>query len=209
MRQPAMFKIHIVNWMNRKAYQAHLERYFRIRHQIYIEERNWRQIERPIPFEIDAFDTEQTIYLIGIDDDGNIAGSSRLVPTTEPHLLSVVFPMLTEADPPKGPEIFEWTRFFVSPPLRISGKSSLAAGVVLCGLLEASLVLGVTQISVVCEAFWPKRLRKLGWSVQQLGPVLDHPDGCILALLINVSADALAATRAAYGLDEASVLANA
>lgn len=203
-----MFKIHIVTWSNRKAYQAHLEQYFFIRHEIYVEGRKWREIERPIPFEIDAFDTERAIYLLGIDAEGNIGGGSRLVPTTGPHLLSDVFPILAAAHPPRGPDIFEWTRFFVSPSLRKTGSPSLAAGIILCGVLEACLALKVTQISVVCEAFWPERLRKLGWSITQLGQVLDHPHGRIVALLINVSAKALASTRTAYGLGDVSVLAN-
>lgn len=202
-----MFKIHIVNWTNRKVYQTYLERYFQLRHQIYIGERNWRQIERPIPLEIDAFDNEHAIYLLGIDEDGNVGGSSRLIPTTRPHLLSDVFPMLAEAGPPRGPDIFEWTRFFISPPLRKSGESSLASGIVLCGLLEACLALGIKQMSVVCESFWPDRLRKLGWSLTQLGEILNHADGKIAAILIEVSMDTLATTRAAYGLDDTTVLA--
>jgi acyl-homoserine lactone synthase len=202
-----MFKMHIVDWSNRQAYQDQLERYFRVRHEIYVSGRQWRQIERPIPLEIDAFDTNDAIYLLGIEDDGNIAGGSRLVPTLKPHLLSEVFPMLVDGEPPRGTDIYEWTRFFISPSLRRSGSPSRAAGVVLCGLQEASLRLGIGQLSVVCEAFWPARLEELGWSVTRLGQVLNHPDGRILALLIQVSEEALASTRLAYGLDDASVIA--
>ncbi|MGS1097276.1 acyl-homoserine-lactone synthase (plasmid) [Aquamicrobium terrae] len=203
----AMFKIHIVNWSNRKAYEEPLERHFRLRHQIYVGERNWRQVERPIPLEIDAFDNEDAIYLLGIDDKGDVCGGSRLVPTLKPHLLSDVFPMLAAGDVPRGPNIFEWTRIFIAPSLRKPGQPSLAGGIVLCGLLEASLVLGINQISVVCETFWPARLERLGWPVTRLGPIVDHPDGAILALSIQVSEAALASSRAVYGLDDASVLA--
>jgi hypothetical protein len=74
-------------------------------------------------------------------------------------------------------------------------------------LLEASLKLDISQLSVVCEAFWPERLRSLGWSVTELGGVLDHPDGKIVALLVQVTANALSSTRTAYGIDNVSVLA--
>lgn len=205
-RSIAMFKIHIINWSNRKVYEEPLERHFRLRHQIYVGERNWRQIERPIPLEIDAFDNEHAIYLLGIDDNGEVCGGSRLVPTLRPHLLSDVFPMLADEGLPRGPDIFEWTRIFVQPSLRKQGQTSPAAGIVLCGLLEASLVLGIRQLSVVCETYWPDRLERLGWSVARLGPTIDHPDGEILGLLIQVSTDALESTRAAYGLDDVSVL---
>lgn len=157
--------------------------------------------------EIDAFDTCDAIYLLGLDDDSNIAGGARLVPTLRPHLLSELYPMLAREQPPRGVDIYEWTRFFIAPSLRRSGESSGAAGIVLCGLLEASLQLGINKLSVVCEAFWPERLEKLGWPVIRLGEVHDDPDGRILALLIHVSREALATTRAAYGFDEASVIA--
>jgi len=200
------FKLHIVDWSNRRAYQPYLERYFRIRHEIYVVGRKWRQIDRPVPIEIDAFDTTDAIYLLGIDDGGNIAGGSRLVPTTGPHLLSDVFPMLAGGNPPRAADLYEWTRFFISPSLRMTGRSSQAAGFVLCGLLEACLKLGITRLSVVCEDFWPERLARLGWSVCRLGEVLDHPDGRIVALLIEISGDALQSTRIAYGLGNASML---
>ncbi|WP_133675178.1 acyl-homoserine-lactone synthase [Aquamicrobium defluvii] len=202
-----MFKIHIVNWSNRKAYEEPLERHFRLRHQIYVGERNWRQVERPIPLEIDAFDNADAIYLLGIDDNGNLCGGSRFVPTLKPHLLSDVFPMLADGDVPRGHDIYEWTRIFVAPLLRKPGEPSLAAGIVLCGLLEAAFVLGIQQISVVCETFWLDRLERLGWPIKRLGPTIDHPDGAIIALLIQVTEAALASSRAAYGLDDVSVLA--
>ncbi|MBB6468576.1 acyl-homoserine lactone synthase [Aminobacter lissarensis] len=204
-----MFKLHIVDWSNRLMYQDHLERHFRIRHEIYVLGRKWQQIERPVPLEIDAFDTRDAIYLLGIDDAGNLVGGSRLVPTTKPHLLSDVFPMLVRGAPPRDVDLYEWTRFFVMPSLRMTGRSSQPAGVVLCGLLEACLRLGIGRLSVVCEDFWPARLEQLGWSVTRLGEALDHPDGRIVALLIQISAAALQATRLSYGLGDGSVLARA
>lgn len=107
----------------------------------------------------------------------------------------------------KRPDIYEWTRIFVAQSLRKPGEPSLAAGIVLCGLLEAAVVLGIRQISVVCETFWLDRLERLGWPVTRLGPAIDHPDGAILGLLIEVTQAALASSRAVYGLDDVSVLA--
>ena len=207
MRTP--FKLHIVDWSNRLMYQDHLERYFRIRYEIYVIGRNWQEIDRPVPLEIDAFDTRDAIYLLGIAGSGNIVAGSRLVPTTKPHLLSDVFPMLARGAPPRDADLYEWTRFFVVPSLRMTGGSSQAAGLVLCGLLEACLRLGIGKLSVVCEDFWPARLEQLGWSVTRLGEVLDHPHGRIVALLIDVDGGALQSTRVAYGLGNTSALAGA
>ena len=203
-----MVRIHVVTWANRKQYRLVLERYFRIRYDIYVKRRGWRAVARPISIEMDAFDTEHTIYLIALDAVGKIVGGSRLVPTLQPHLLDTVFPELAPNGPPRGADIFEWTRFFISPALRSSGRSSPMAGLVLSGVLEVAQTLGVRQISVVCESFWPKRLRALGWSIAELGNILPHEDGDIVALLIDVTPEAIASTRRAYGIRE-PILADA
>ncbi len=203
-----MVRIQVVTWANRIQYRVVLERYFRIRYDIYVKRRQWRAVARPINIEMDAFDTEHAIYLLALDSAGKIVGGSRLVPTLQPHLLGNVFPELAPAGPPRAPDIFEWTRFFISPALRSRGSPSPVAGVVLCGVLEVALKLGIRQISVVCESFWPKRLRALGWSIAELGDVLQHEDGDIIALLIDVTPEAIASTRRAYGIRE-PILANA
>lgn len=195
-----MVRIHLVTWDNRKHYRKVLERYFRIRYEIYVKHRRWRDVARPINIEIDAFDNEHTRYVLALDTNGRIVGGSRLVPTLEPHLMSEVFPGLAGGRPPRAAEIFEWTRFFVVPSLRTQGAPSPIAGLVLCGLLETAQSLGIRQISVVCETFWPKRLRALGWTLIELGEVLEHPDGDIIALLIDVTPEAVEQTRRAYGI---------
>ena len=195
-----MVRIHLVTWDNRKHYRKVLERYFRIRYEIYVKHRRWRDVARPINIEIDAFDNEHTLYVLALDTNGKIVGGSRLVPTLEPHLMSEVFPVLAGGRPPRAAEIFEWTRFFVVPSLRTHGTPSPIAGLVLCGLLEVAQRLGIRQISVVCETFWPKRLRALGWTLIELGEVLEHPDGDIIALLIDVTPEAVEQTRRAYGI---------
>ena len=195
-----MVRIHLVTWDNRKHYRKVLERYFRIRYDIYVKQRRWRAVARPINIEIDAFDNEHTLYVLALDTNGRIVGGSRLVPTLEPHLMSEVFPVLAGGRPPRAAEIYEWTRFFVVPSLRTHGTPSPIAGLVLCGLLEVAQRLGIRQISVVCETFWPKRLRALGWTLTELGDVLEHPDGDIIALLIDVAPEAVEQTRRAYGI---------
>lgn len=195
-----MVRLHLVTWSNRERYKKLLDRYFRIRHDIYVKQRKWADIARPIDIEIDAYDNEHAIYLLALDDRASIVGGSRLVPTLRPHLLSEVFPVLVRDRLPRAADIFEWTRFFVIPSLRRRGQPSPIAGVILCGLIEAGLELGIRQISVVCEAFWPERLRTLGWTITVLGDVLSHPDGDIVALLIDANRRALENTRRAYGI---------
>ena len=196
-----MRRVFIVDWSNRKLFQQQMEQHFRLRHEIYVVERQWQSIARPIDIEMDAFDTEHAIYLLALDSSGDVIGGSRLIPSTRPHLLGDVFPHLAKGNPPRAPAVYEWTRFFIAFPHRATGKSARLAGEVLCGLMEASLQLGVRQISVVCEAFWPARLRTLGWTVEVLGEQLALDDSEIVAALIEVTEAALEGTRRFYSIE--------
>ncbi|MBB6470296.1 acyl-homoserine lactone synthase [Aminobacter lissarensis] len=198
-----MGRIFIVDWSNRKHWQQQLERHFRLRHEIYVVERRWQALARPIDIEMDAFDTEHAIYLLALDSSGAVIGGSRLIPTLHPHLLGDVFPQLANGAPPRAPDIYEWTRFFIAIQNRIAGRSARLAGEVLCGLLEASMQLGVRKISVVCEAFWPDRLRALGWRVEILGESLRQEECEIVGAIIEVSHAALEGTRHFYGVEGA------
>lgn len=200
-----MAHIFVADWSNRKLFQKQLEQHFRLRHEIYVVERRWQALARPIDIEMDAFDTEHAIYLLALDSCGNVVGGSRLIPTTRPHLLGDVFPQLANGTPPRAPDIYEWTRFFISFPHRTTGKSARVAGEMLCGLLEAGLRLGARKISVVCETFWPDRLRTLGWTVEMLGGPSRLDDCDVIGVLIEVTEAALESTRHFYGI-EGSVL---
>lgn len=196
-----MGRILVVDWSNRQLCQQQLERHFRLRHEIYVVERRWQALGRPIDIEMDAFDTEHAVYLLAVDSSGDVIGGSRMVPTTQPHLLGNVFPQLANGTPPRAPDIYEWTRFFIAFPYRRTGTSARLAGEVLCGLLEASLRFGIRKISVVCEAFWPDRLRALGWTVEVLGERLQLENCETVGALIEVSQEALGSTRRFYGIE--------
>jgi acyl-homoserine lactone synthase len=197
-----MFKIHIVDASNRAIYHDLIEEHFRIRHDIYVGERGWADLERSDGREVDQFDTETATYLLGITPKGRVVAGSRLVPSLEPHLLSDVFPHLAERGVPRAADIFEWTRVFVIPELRNPGSPCSAAGVVYCGILEFCLQQGIRQLSIVCEDYWFDRLASLGWHPKRLGPSYDHRGSKIVGLITSVTQTALSTTRQSYGITD-------
>jgi acyl-homoserine lactone synthase len=68
-----MTSIHIVNDENRAGYEAILDEYFRLRHEIFVGERGWRDLERSDGRDMDAYDNEQATYLIALDN-GRVVG---------------------------------------------------------------------------------------------------------------------------------------
>jgi acyl-homoserine lactone synthase len=197
-----MFQIHVVDRSNRSSYQTHLDDYFRFRHDIYVGERGWTNLTRTDRREIDAFDTEEATYLLGITSEQNVVAGSRLVPTQQPHLMSEVFPELAQDGIRREKDLYEWTRVFVVPALREPRRPSLAAGIVYCGIVEFCLLRRIRELTIVCEPYWFDRLRTIGWAPKHLGKPLDHKDGVIVGLSVSMSKQALAWTRAFYGVTQ-------
>ncbi len=116
-----------------------MERVFRFRHDVFVDEKGWTDLRQPDGLERDRFDDAHAIHHICLRDD-EIVGYQRLLPTTRPHLLSDVLTDLCRGKPPRGPRIFEWTRFCVAAghrELRPSASGpflELAQGVVEWGM---------------------------------------------------------------------------
>jgi acyl-homoserine lactone synthase len=197
-----MIKIHTIHSGNRHLYEAEMEQHHRIRHDIYVGERKWMDLERPDGREVDQFDTDNAVYLLALEPGQGVVAGSRLVPTTAPHLMSDVFPELANVKGvPRAPDIYEWTRIFVVPAKRESHRRCRAAGIVYCGILEFCLARSVRQISVVCEAYWIPRLLTLGWNPMLLGEPIVKDGMTIVGITCDMTETALVRTRAAYEID--------
>lgn len=195
-----MFQIHIVDRSNRDAYRDQLEQHFRLRHDIYVGERGWSDLARPDGREVDAFDTDDAVYLLGILPGKGVVAGSRLVPSLKPHLMSDVFPRLAPQGVPRAIDIFEWTRIFVVPALRQSGCPCLAAGIVYCGIVEFCLQRSISRLSIVCETYWIDRLAALGWNPRPLGPPIEHHGETIVGLVVDMGPVVLETTQKAYAI---------
>ncbi len=194
-----MFKVHTIHAGNRHLYEDVLDQHHRIRHDIYVGERKWMDLERPDGREIDQFDTDQAVYLLGIEPGKGVGGGSRLVPTLEPHLMSEVFPELANVRGlPRADNIFEWTRIFVIPAKREGGRLCKAAGIIYCSILEFCLSQNVNQLSVVCEAYWIPRLIALGWNPVLLGEPIMKDGMSIVGITCDMTEEALDKTRSTY-----------
>ena len=97
---------------------ALFEQLFRLRHDIFIKQRNWSIPSRLDGREIDEYDVDEAVYLFDLDDLGRIVASVRLTPTECCSLLADCFPHLIEnGQSPRGPDIYEGMRFIFAPTL--------------------------------------------------------------------------------------------
>lgn len=83
----------------------------RYRHRVFVEKLGWGLACRD-GLEFDQFDRPDTLYLAARDDDGELVGTARLLPTHRPYLLGDVFPQLMGDQPvPRSPDVWELSRF--------------------------------------------------------------------------------------------------
>lgn len=197
-----MVQVHVVSAANAAAYGDELEAYHRWRHLIYVEERGWEALRRPDGQERDQFDTDTAVHLIAMDH-GKVVGGSRLIPTSEPTILSEIFAHLVErGSVPHDAKVIDWTRMFVVPARREGNRPRSVAGAIFCGVMEYCLAVGARQVGGVMETFWLPRWQEFGWKVRPLGLPQLVDGAWTIAAFMDVSEQALAGVRAATGWDE-------
>lgn len=163
--------IEVITRENRHEYNTEMEQMFRQRHRVFVEQLKWDLPLAAGGLERDQFDTEDAIYLLSLDHQGNVNGSKRILPTIKPHLMSELFPHMVTGEIPRGNHIWESSRSCISPDCRDSG----IIGELFLAMVEVGLALSIQQIIFVSSmAFYPTILHA-GWGVVPLG--LPEPDG--------------------------------
>ncbi|MDE2063056.1 MAG: GNAT family N-acetyltransferase [Bradyrhizobium sp.] len=178
--------VHVIRHDNRHLYSQILEDYFRLRHQIYVVERKWAELERPDKREIDQFDTDETVYLLGLEGRSIIAGM-RLVPTTAPTLLSELFPGLSMNGPVRRTDVYELSRIFVVKNRRGEHAGPRAEAVIQAAAMEYGLSIGLSAFTIVLESWWLPRLLDQGWVARPLGLPIEIDSMSTVAVTVEVN----------------------
>ena len=183
-------EVHVISRDNRHLYSDILEDYFRLRYKIYVLERKWAALDRPDKREIDQFDTDETVYLLGLEGRSIIAGM-RLVPTMMPTQLGVLFPKLSLDGPVRRPDVYELSRIFVIPSRRGEHAGPRAEAVIQAATMEYGLSIGLSAFTIVTESWCLPRLLDQGWVTRPLGPPFDIDSISTVAVSVDVNEQAL------------------
>src|SRR6185437_16692626 len=188
--------IYVIDSRNRRGFQLQIEQMFRLRHEIYVGRRGWKALEKADGRDVDQFDTDATVYLLSIDDEGQVTGGLRLNPTTGPHLIRDILPHTVAGEEiPVGEHIYEFTRWFVVKERVSAEENRRVAGELLVAMLEYGKHIGLTHISLCCDAFFWKTMQETRWDVRRLGPITRYPEGKCISVLFEVSDRMIANTR--------------
>lgn len=185
-----------------------MDRVYRFRHAVFVEEKGWDDLRHPDGLERDQFDDVHAIHQICLRNDA-IVGYQRLLPTTRPHLLTDVLGELCRRPPPRGPRVFEWTRFCVAQgqrEMRPRGDSpflELAQGVVEWGMSNR-----VDTVTVAIDWRLMVLAMQLRFFVRPLGFLTRIGRDEVVALRMSFNHETLSALHAARGCSH-SVLTDA
>jgi acyl-homoserine lactone synthase len=105
-----MFKI--ITPDNRDEYRDLIHAMHEMRYRIVVEEWGWYIPGIREGYDKDQFDTDETVYVLVLSRDGGVLASSRINPTTRPHMMSELFADYCDLQPyPVGTDVWECSRF--------------------------------------------------------------------------------------------------
>ncbi|MEM1378260.1 MAG: acyl-homoserine-lactone synthase [Pseudomonadota bacterium] len=140
---------------NRAAYRNELNQYFRLRKRVFADQLNW---DVPVhgDMEYDELDEALCTYTLFTDGDGTVRGGARLIPTTQPTLLSSYFGELVPEELSFfAPDIWESSRYCVDHDVahgRMKSGSKKATLGVSLGNYDYAIKTGISSYLAVVDA---------------------------------------------------------
>lgn len=178
----------------REAGDAHLRAMYEARKRVFVDLLKWDVPVLGDRYELDHFDDEHAQYLILGDPDGGHLASARLLPTMRPHLLDSLFPMLCEDGPPRGPQIYEISRFCLERRLRAPDRRQ-ARDYLINALVDHALATGITSYTGVADMGWFQQILGFGWQCHALGRPIALECGLLVAMRIEITEETPALLR--------------
>lgn len=176
----------------------------RLRFRVFKERLDWA-VQAENGMERDRFDALGPAYLLHRGNDDQISGCVRLLPSIGPNMLRDVFPQLLNGNPcPSDPRIWESSRFALelSPAMpRSEGGLAKATFELFAGMIEFGLSRSLTGIMTVTDLRMERILRRANWPLERLGDAGMVGSTQAVAGILEVSQDALARTKRAYGTE--------
>jgi acyl-homoserine lactone synthase len=191
--------IFVVNAENRQLFEADLIDMHRQRKTMFVDGLGWN-IPVVEDLEMDQYDGDDTMYLLGKSvPDGELLVSVRLLPTIGPHLMSQLFPDATWSSFPRGPTVWEVSRFCTAPQLHRRVRVQLVVEAV-CAVMETALLFGVEQVVfAVNSALLPVTLQ-CGWQARKLSLTMDDNDDSVTAVVASITPEGLRRVRQRFAI---------
>lgn len=199
--------IYCINHKTIKHFGHEFVSQFYLRYRLLVDGQYW-DLSRFQGMEYDQYDTPATTYLVWSNNDAEVLGSVRIVPTDRPYMIKDIWPELIEnKDLPHSLSIWEATRFCIDKTVSPELKQRIKHELVLA-FLEFGLKNDIKQmIGVMPPKLWQSVFVKSGWPISFLGQEKDlGKDGVIIAGLMPITLSILENVRKQTGINHAVLL---
>ncbi|MEG3088351.1 acyl-homoserine-lactone synthase [Sphingomonas sp. PB4P5] len=160
---------------------------FAARKAVFVDLLGWQVPVLAGRYEVDQFDDQHARYLIVTDEECGHLASARLLPTVRPHILDSLFPALCAGLVPRGPGVFEITRFCLDPTISAPRRRD-ARNRLVTALVDHALFNGIHAYTGVAESCWLAQILRFGWDAAPLGQFESEGGKRLAALSINITA---------------------
>lgn len=186
----------------------------RYRFQIFVKQLGWNLPCQGNGIERDKYDRADTVYVTTRDEQGDICGCARLLPTHRPYLSKELFPELLAGDAPApaSPDVWELSRFAAGPaadpaaaggvpPGAWSRRPEWAVRPLLASVVECAARRGARRLIGVTFASMERLFRRIGVRSQRCGREQNIDGKRVIACWIDIDQQ----TCRALGIDLAQL----
>jgi acyl-homoserine lactone synthase len=188
--------IRVIDRTNRHRFIRTLDLHFRLRHEVFVKERGWKDFDRDGVYEKDQYDNDDATYLISVDERENVVGSFRLYPTVLPHMLSEQFPAMIDGAVLRRIDILELTRLAICR----SQRGTQTYFELFLALQEYCLEQGISGATNLVRTHRIPVVQKAGMNIIPLGLSREIDGEMCTAALLEVSEDVLQRMRKIAGI---------
>jgi N-acyl-L-homoserine lactone synthetase len=158
------------------------------RREVFINRLGW-ELNTINGIELDEFDGPDAVYVCSHDEEDNVTGVARLLPTTGPYLMEKVFPELWAGNKlPHDKQIWELSRFAMVENAKSEGvhqASAVGASTLLRQVIHTAKSNGAGSLITVSPVGMERLLRLNGFDVRRAGAPKFHQESFIVALHLN------------------------
>jgi N-acyl-L-homoserine lactone synthetase len=183
--------IYVVDSSNRFAYRKQLEKLPQL----------LPPIADHIARETDRFDTDDTVYLLGLDEVGRVLSGLRLHPTIDSHLVNGSFPQPAAIERSPGDNhVCEITRYCALTEHARASSRVKASGELLVAMLEFALSTGRTEITLLGDVHPLASGIEVEWQVERLPGPRSPENSTWAAVCMEISYDVANSAREAAAI---------
>lgn len=188
--------IRVVDRTNRHQFIRTMDQHFRLRHDIFVKEKGWKEFDIDGLYEMDQYDDQNATYLIALDDDEDVVGSIRVYPTALPHMLSEQFASLVDGSVLQRVDLVELSRLAICQ----NRRGTRTYFELFLSVQEYCLEQGMSGATTLVRTHRIPVVQKAGMTITPLGLSQEIDGETCTAALLEVSEDVLMRVRQVAGI---------